>query len=45
MASRDYIVSLGIDADADIWKIISFDVSSSNAFDKFYDYLVGIKDS
>ncbi len=39
VASAEYIEHLGIDSRADIWKSIDFDISSSNAFDKMYEYL------
>jgi hypothetical protein len=39
VASADYINSLGIDPNADIWKQIGFDASTSNAMDKMYKFL------
>lgn len=39
VVDADYIEFIGIDPSADIWKSIGHDVSSSNSFDKLYDYL------
>lgn len=39
IATEGYIEFLGIDANAEIWKRIGYDVSPSNSFDKMYDYL------
>jgi hypothetical protein len=43
IASAEYIEHIGIDSKADIWKIIDFDTSSSNALDKMYEYLNSVK--
>jgi len=39
VVSQDYIKYLDLDPDADIWKKINYDVSSSNALEKMYKYL------
>ena len=39
VASAEYIEHLGIDSKAEIWKRIHFDVSSSSALEKMYEYL------
>jgi hypothetical protein len=39
VVDSEYINFLGLDPDADIWRLINYDVSSSNAFDKFYEYM------
>ena len=43
VALNDYIEYLGIDPHAEIWKIINYDVSSSNALEKFYDFYISTK--
>jgi hypothetical protein len=43
VASADYIEHLGIDSKHEIWKRIDFDVSSSNALEKVYEYLISNK--
>lgn len=39
----DYIEYIGFHPKADIWRIINFDVSSSNALEKFYQYYCQLK--
>lgn len=39
VASSEYIEFLGLDPKAEVWSIIDYDVSSSNSFDKLYEYL------
>lgn len=39
VASAEYIEHLGINPNADIWKVIDFDVSRSNALEKLYQFL------
>lgn len=41
VASSDYVMHLGIDPYADIWKRIKFDVSSSDSIDKIFNYFKG----
>lgn len=38
VASEDYIEFLGLDSHDPIWEAIGFDVSSSNALEKFQNY-------
>lgn len=38
VASGDYITSLGLDPDDPVWNAIDFDVSTSNALEKFHAY-------
>ena len=39
ISDADYIKYLGIDPEAEIWKVIENYVSSSNSLDKMYEYL------
>lgn len=38
VASKNYIEHLGLDPDDNVWKLISYDVSSSNSLEKFFKY-------
>jgi hypothetical protein len=42
VVDENYIEFLGINPKADIWKVINYDVSTSNSYDKIYEYLINI---
>jgi len=43
VVSDDYIRHFGIDPDAEIWKVIDYDVSPANSFEKFFQYYFQVK--
>lgn len=42
VATAEYIEHLGIDPNAEVWKVINYDVSHSNAIEKMYQYLTKV---
>ena len=42
VTSREYIEHIGIDPDDKVWPAIKYDVSTSTALEKFYNYYKGM---